>query len=481
MTIDIDSFLGQAADALSRMFAWFPLEALETFFGTAADYLWRDWMLVLLLGLGIYYTVMTNFVQFRYFPYVFGQFIEGLRKNKEGKSGKYSSNQTLFTAVASCVGSGNIVGVSTAILSGGPGVLFWMWVAAILGMSTKFAEITLGVRYHGRDDAGEINGGPMYYISKAFHASWIGALVAILLFIQNAGATLIQSNTISSIMHEALSIPPIVTGLALAVLMTCVISGGLKRLVHTAETVVPVMAVLYILGGLVVILLNITALPGVIVAIFKGAFTLKAGAGAAAGLTIKHALRYGVARGLYSNEAGEGSAAVLHATAQVDHPARQGMYGLVEVFIDTILLCSTTGFTVLITGMNETHTTASTLAAAAFGSTISGLQFVIYLCLLLFCGTSIMSQWYFGHVSLKYLKHPHGASIYRMLFPFLILLGSLSSIELVWSIQDCALGLLIIPNVIALVILGPEVRGLLQEFTDPANKYIEEKSDTWGL
>lgn len=452
------------------------MEAIEIFFKTVADFLWKDWMLVLLLGVGIYYTAMTDFVQFRYFPYVFRQFVSGLKKKQgeEGK-GKFSSNQTLFTAVASCVGSGNIVGVSTAILAGGPGALLWMWVAAILGMSTKFAEITLGVRYHGRDEAGEINGGPMYYISRAFHAPWMGALVAVLLFIQNAGATLIQSNTISGVMQEALSIPPLVTGALLAVLMSCVISGGLKRLVHTAEKIVPLMAVLYILGGLVVILLNLPSLPGVIVSIFRGAFTLKAGAGAAAGLTMKHALRYGVARGLYSNEAGEGSAAVLHAAAKVDHPVRQGMYGLMEVFIDTILLCSTTGFTVLITGMNETHTTASTLAAAAFGSTISGLQFVIYLCLLLFCGTSIMSQWYFGHVSLKYLKHPKGATVYRIVFPFLILLGSLSTIEMVWSIQDCALGMLIIPNVIALVILGPEVRKLLKEFTNPQNGYLEEE------
>lgn len=452
------------------------MEAIEIFFKTVADFLWKDWMLVLLLGLGIYYTAMTDFVQFRYFPYVFRQFVSGLKKKQgeEGK-GKFSSNQTLFTAVASCVGSGNIVGVSTAILAGGPGALLWMWVAAILGMSTKFAEITLGVRYHGRDEAGEINGGPMYYISRAFHAPWMGALVAVLLFIQNAGATLIQSNTISGVMQEALSIPPLVTGALLAVLMSCVISGGLKRLVHTAEKIVPLMAVLYILGGLVVILLNLPSLPGVIVSIFRGAFTLKAGAGAAAGLTMKHALRYGVARGLYSNEAGEGSAAVLHAAAKVDHPVRQGMYGLMEVFIDTILLCSTTGFTVLITGMNETHTTASTLAAAAFGSTISGLQFVIYLCLLLFCGTSIMSQWYFGHVSLKYLKHPKGATVYRIVFPFLILLGSLNTIEMVWSIQDCALGMLIIPNVIALVILGPEVRKLLKEFTNPQNGYLEEE------
>ena len=453
------------------------MNTIEAFFKTAADFLWKDWMLVMLLGLGVYYTFMTGFIQIRFFPRVLKSFIKGLKKqnNTKTENGRFSSNQALFTAIASCVGSGNIVGVSTAILAGGPGALFWMWFAALLGMATKFAEITLGVRYHGRAENGEITGGPMYYISHGFRMQWVGVLVAILLFIQNAGATLIQSNTISSVVQEAFSLPPVATGLILAVLMSCVISGGFKRLVHTAEKIVPVMAVLYIFGGLLVILLNINALPGVVVSIFKGAFSVKAGVGAAAGLTIKQAMRYGVARGLYSNEAGEGSAAVLHASAQVDHPVRQGMYGIMEVFIDTILLCSTTGFTVLITGVNQTHTTASTLAAAAFGSTISGLQFVIYISLILFAGTSIMSQWYFGHVSLTYLKKPKGAVIYRFIFPILIMIGSLSTIDMVWSIQDCALGLLIIPNVIALVILGPEVRKLLKEFTDPKNEYLKEE------
>ena len=453
------------------------MNTIEAFFKTAADFLWKDWMLVMFLGLGIYYTFMTGFVQIRFFPRVLKSFVRGLKSKNEAntESGKYSSNQALFTAIASCVGSGNIVGVSTAILAGGPGALFWMWFAALLGMATKFAEITLGVRYHGTTENGEITGGPMYYIAHGFKMQWVGILVAVLLFIQNAGATLIQSNTISSVVQEAFSLPPVATGLILAVLMSCVISGGFKRLVHTAEKIVPVMAVLYIFGGLLVILLNINALPGVVASIFKGAFSVKAGVGAAAGLTMKQAMRYGVARGLYSNEAGEGSAAVLHASAQVDHPVRQGMYGIMEVFIDTILLCSTTGFTVLVTGVNQTHTTASTLAAAAFGSTISGLQFVIYISLILFAGTSIMSQWYFGHVSLTYLKKPKGAVIYRFIFPILIMIGSLSTIDMVWSIQDCALGLLIIPNVIALVILGPEVRKLLKEFTDPKNEYLKEE------
>lgn len=390
------------------------MSIIEYIFQTAADFLWKDWMLVMLLGLGIFYTFVTGFVQFCFFPYTVRYFLKEIRTRKNTgtdpeSSGRCSSYQALCTAVASCVGSGNIVGVSTAILAGGPGALFWMWSAALLGMATKCAEITLGVRYHGQDEKGNITGGPMYYISRAFHTQWTGSLVAVLLFIQNAGATLIQSNTIS----------------------------------------------------------------GVVVSIFKGAFSLQAGAGAAAGLTIREAMRYGVARGLYSNEAGEGSGAVIHASAQVDHPVRQGMFGIMEVFIDTILLCSTTGFTVLVTGVTQTHTTASTLAAAAFGSVFPGMQYVIYISLLLFSGTSIMSQWYFGHVSLTYLKKPRGASVYRILFPFLIITGSLSTINMVWSIQDCALGLLILPNVAALILLAPEVRKLVKEFTDPKNNYIK--------
>ncbi len=449
------------------------MTAAEHFFQSLADFFWNDWMLVMLLGLGAYYTVITGFVQIRFLPFIFKSFIREItgRSGSRVESGRYSSCQVLCAAVASCVGSGNIVGVSTAILAGGPGALFWMWFAALLGMATKFAEITLGVRYHGCDEHGEIIGGPMYYISHGLKIKKIGAIVAVLLFIQNAGATLIQSNTISGVMKEAFSLSPPVTGVILAVLMFCVISGGFKRLVHTSEKIVPFMAALYILGGLTVITANIASFPGVLASVFKSAFTIKAGAGAAAGITMKQAMRYGVARGLYSNEAGEGSAAVLHASAQVDHPVRQGLYGIIEVFTDTILLCSTTGFMILITGVNQTYTDASTLAAAAFGTVLPGFQFVIHFCLLLFAGTSVMSQWYFGHVSLNYLHCSKCAAIYRVLFPFLIILGSLSTGSIVWAIQDCALGLLILPNVIALFILGPEVRKLTKEFTELKNRH----------
>ena len=427
-------------------------------FERAADFLWGDWLLFALLGLGIFYTIVTGGIQFRCIPLIARGVFKGGRKTTENDEGKNcSSYQALCAAIASCVGSGNIVGVSTAILSGGPGALFWMWFAAVFGMATKFGEITMGVRYHGKDAQGNIAGGPMYYIAKGLNWKGIGALVAILLFIQNCGATLIQSNTIAQVSGEAFRAPVLLTAVIVAVIMSLIISGGFKRLVQVAQNVSPIMAGIYIVAGLIVLAANAGQIPDMFAAVFEGAFSLKAGTGALAGITIKEAMRFGVARGLYSNEAGEGTAAVLHSSAQVDHPARQGFYGIVEVFVDTILICSTTGFTVLVTGVNQVF---------------PGMQYVTYISLLLFAGTSIMSQWYFGHISLTFLNKPKWASVYRVIFPFLIILGSLSTINLVWSVQDVALGLLIIPNIVALIFLAPEVRKMTKEFLDPKNGYI---------
>lgn len=456
------------------------MDKAEYLFETLANLLWGDWLLVALLGLGIFYTVITGGIQFKFVRLLrkgFFQFSRGKQKIKDER--KCSSYQALCAAVASCVGSGNIVGVSTAILSGGPGALFWMWVAAFFGMATKFGEIVMGIKYHGNDEKGDIAGGPMYYIEYGMGWKWAAVFVAVMLFVQNAGGTLIQSNTISNVVNEAFEAPFILTGVVMAVVMSLIIRGGFKRLVKVAQRVVPVMAGLYVVGGLVVLLLNAGQIPAMLASVVKGAFSLRAGAGALAGITMKEAMRFGVTRGLYSNEAGEGSAAVLHSSAEVDHPVRQGLYGVIEVFIDTILISSTTGFTVLITGANEFHQNASTLAAAAFKHVIPGMQYVIYISLILFASTSLMSQWYFGHVSLTYLKKPGLAVAYRFLFPVIIILGSLGSIDMVWYIQDCALGLLILPNIAALFLLGPQVRKAVKEFMNPENGYLNtEKENT---
>lgn len=451
------------------------MNILEGFFSRLSDLLWGNWLLILLIGLGVFYTIITNGVQITKIPFIFKSIIFKSRKESKDNGNSISSFQALWASLASCVGSGNIVGVSTAILAGGPGALFWMWFAAFFGMATKFGEIVLGIYYREKDENGMYISGPMYYIEKGLKKPWLGSLVAILLFIQNAGGTLIQANTVSSVMKETFMIPKVITGIILAILMFCVISGGLKRLVKVSETVVPIMATIYVVGGLFVILSYWSMIPDMIKSIFSSAFTLKAGLGGVYGITIKEAMRYGVARGLYSNEAGEGSAAVIHSTADVDHPVRQGLYGIIQVFVDTMIICSTTGFVVLISGVNQTHTaSAATLAASAFGTVIPQLGYVVSISLILFASTSLMSQWYFGHVSLKYLKLKKSTYIYKIIFPMLIIYGSLVTVNLVWSIQDCALGLLIIPNVIAMIILSPKVRKLTKEFFDPKNGFIEK-------
>lgn len=441
------------------------MKVVEGLFETLADLLWGNWMLVMLLGLGVFYTLLTGGIQFRALLKLSGIF--GKKDNEpdtDVESKGISSMQALCTAIASCVGSGNIVGVATAMIAGGPGALFWMWIAAFFGMATKYGEIVLGICYREKEEDGMYVGGPMYYIAHALHAPWMGTVAALLLFIQNAGATLIQSNTIASVAQEVYQVPQLLTGLVVAAVMSVIIVGGLKRLAFVAQRIVPVMAGLYILGGLVVVLSNLDGLLPVLRLVVQSAFSRQAGLGAVSGITVKEAMRYGVARGLYSNEAGEGTAAVIHSSAQVNHPARQGLYGVVEVFVDTLVICSTTGFAILSSGMDLESASAVTLAANAFGTVFPAFKYVVSVSLILFASTSIMSQWYFGHVSLTYMKRKRGDRIYRLIFPALILCGSLSSVGLVWSIQDCMLGLLILPNVAALIILSPQVRRLTKDF-----------------
>lgn len=443
------------------------MKMMEGIFSYMADLLWGNWMLVMLLGLGVFYTLLTGGIQLKALRHLAVELGRGHGTGRQadahGAEG-LSSLQVLCTAIASCVGSGNIVGVATALISGGPGALFWMWIAAFFGMATKYGEIVLGICYRETDENGMYIGGPMYYIAHAMKAPWMGTVAALLLFMQNAGATLIQSNTIASVAREVYGVSGLITGVVLSVLMVLIIRGGLKRLADVAQHIVPVMAGLYICGGTMVVLAHGGELIPMLQSVVRGAFSVKAGLGAATGITIKEAMRYGVARGLYSNEAGEGSAAVIHSSAQVDHPSRQGLYGVAEVFVDTMVICSTTGFSILSSGISLEGASAATLAANAFGTVFPAFRYVVSVSLILFASTSIMSQWYFGHVSLVYMKSGSGDMIYRFLFPFLILYGSMCPVGMVWAVQDCMLGLLIIPNVAALIILSPQVRRLTKEF-----------------
>lgn len=437
------------------------MQIIEIWLGQLADVIWGSWLLIVLVGVGVYYTFLTGFIQFRRIPAIISEVTQSKRKSL-GKS--ISSLEALYTAIASIVGSGNIVGVSTAILAGGPGALFWMWFAAIFGMATKFAEIVLGVHFRTQNAQGMNIGGPMYYISQGLKLPWLGILFALLLFIQNSGGTLIQTNTIVTLINKELSIDPWIIGIILAIIMSYIFLGGMKRLAKFATVIAPFMALLYISGGLIVILVNYRSIIPVFQSIFDGAFSFKAGLGGTLGYSIQRAMRFGVARGLYSNEAGEGSSAIIHSCADVDHPVKQGLYGIVDVFVDTIVICTITGLVVLTSGAYLTHDVPATLAATAFGTIFPEFKYLVTISLVLFAGTSLMSQWHFGNVSLSYIVGEKAASIYRIIFPLAIIFGSLSSNNLVWLIQDVALGILILPNLLALLLLSPLVKALLNDY-----------------
>lgn len=430
------------------------------------SWLWGNWLLFVLIGISILYTVITGGVQIRHFGYIIKKTLwEPIRSGRKDsqEKGSISSFQALCTAVASCVGSGNIVGVSTAVLAGGLGALFWMWVAAFVGMATKYGEIILGMLYREKNEDGQYVGGPMYYIRKGLKAPWLAAICAACMVVQIISGNFIQSNTISGVLQDNFGIPILVTGICLVIVIFIITVGGMKRLAHVAERMVPFMATIYVVGGLVIILANITKVPGVIADIFAGAFGLRAMAGGAAGSMII-AMQRGVARGLYSNEAGEGSAPVIHSAASVKHPAQQGITGVTEVFLDTFVLCTITGLVLGVTGVLELDVAGNVLAIYAFASVWAPLRYVVALSLLLFCLTTLMSQWYFGFVGLNYLFKRSVAEKFKYVFPCFCIVGALARIELVWTIQDIALGLLTIPNLIALVVLWPKVRAATKEF-----------------
>lgn len=453
------------------------MQSIEIFFSNLSNAIWSNWFIVVFLMIGLYFTVLTKFVQFRKLPYaLYESLIKPYKKNNTIKGeGTITPFQAMCTGLAGCVGNGNIVGVATAIIGGGPGAIFWMWIAGILGMATKYAEIIIGIVYREKDKNGNYVGGPIYYIAKGLKLPWMAKIFAILLVIQCTGGNLIQSNAVANVVVDMFKVPPILTGIILALLIGVIIIGGIKRLGKFAEVIVPIMALLYIVGGLIVIGFNIEKFPSVIKLIFTSAFTLRAGVSGAIGYSIREAMKFGVSRGLYSNEAGEGSAPVVHSTAITDHPARQALFGITEVFIDTIILCSLTAFVILSSGVLEMNISPATIVSVAFGKIHPLLRYLVGISMVLFAYSTIPTQWYFGTVGLSYVIGEKKAEVYKYIFLGVTVIGSISSLPLVWSIMDSILGILIIPNLIAIIYLSPIVLKYTNEFFNPENGYITKK------
>jgi AGCS family alanine or glycine:cation symporter len=431
-------------------------------------YVWGWPMIVLLLGTGLVLTVLTGAVQFRYLGFALGEVLGKLRQRSR-EPGSVSPFQAVATALASTVGVGNIAGVATAISIGGPGALFWLWVSGVLGMCTKFCEIVIALHYRERDESGTMRGGAMYVLKKGLGLPWLGAVFAGLVSLAAFGiGNMVQANSVAASMSATFGVSPITTGIVLAAITAAVILGGIRRIGEVTEILVPFMALLYLGGGLVILLRYATELPGAVALVVTSAFSGAAATGGFAGATVMMALRYGVARGLFSNEAGLGSAPIVHAAARTDHPVRQGLYGIFEVFVDTILVCTTTGLAIIATGVWSSGATGAALAGTAFSTGLPGTwgNIVVTTSLVLFAYSTLIGWSYYGETGVVYLLGGRAALPYRLLWLVFIFLGAVGSLNAVWDVADTLNGLMAVPNLVAVLGSIPLLLKLTREFFD---------------
>ena len=450
------------------------MEAVTEVVSKASDYLWNVILIILLCGTGIYFTIRLKFIQIRKFGEGFKLVFGNISlKGEKGKNGEMTTFQSLATAIAAQVGTGNLAGAATALIGGGPGAIFWMWVSAFFGMSTIYAEATLAQQYKVKKD-GEVTGGPGYYIRAAFKGTFVKALAAIfaILIVLALGFTgnMVQSNSIGAAFSEVFSarnieIPSIVFGLILAAVIGFIFLGGVNRLASVVEKIVPIMAGIYIVGSLVLILMNITALPGAIKMIFVGAFNPEAVVGAGAGIAVREAIRFGVARGLFSNEAGMGSTPHAHARAKVENPHKQGLAAMISVFIDTFIILNLTVFSILTTGVLDSGKEGTALTQAAFTKGFGNFgDIFVAVCLLFFAFSTILGWHFFGEVNVKYLFGEKAAKFYSILVIGFVIVGSTLKVQLVWSLSDFFNGLMVIPNAIALWALSGVVVKICKQY-----------------
>ena len=428
------------------------------------DVLTGSVLIIALVGIGLLFTFKLGFIQIRGFKDGWNRTFGGLfsKKGDAGKDGM-SSFQALATAIAAQVGTGNIAGAATAIAVGGPGAIFWMWISAFLGMSTIFAEAVMAQKFKQVSDDGTITGGPVYYIRGAFKGTFGKVLAAIfavlIIFALGFMGNAVQSNSIAASWNTAFGIPKIAMGIFIAVVSLFVFTGGMKRIAKVTELIVPIMAAFYIVGSLIVIFANVTAIPAAFHDIIVGAFKPAAVAGGAMGATLKLAVQKGVARGLFSNEAGMGSTPHAHAVAKVNHPVEQGFVAMIGVFIDTFVILNLTALVIITTGSRTSGFTGAQLSQYAF-STLYGKfgEIFIAICMLFFAFSTIIGWYFFGEANIRYLFGAKAVKIYSIIVCICVALGSLQEVDLVWNMADCFNSMMVIPNAIALVALSGLVK-----------------------
>ena len=427
-------------------------------------YVWGAPMIVLLVGTGIVLTVLTRGIQFRRLGTVF---IEVLGRHRSGGDGTVTPFQAVATALASTVGTGNIVGVATAVVLGGPGALLWLWVSGLFGMCTKFAEIVIALHYRERDASGIFRGGAMYVLRTGLGLPWLGGLFALLTAVAALGiGNMVQANSLADSLNASFGIAPQLAGLTLAAVTGLVIIGGVRRIGEVAQVLVPFMTAVYLAGGTAILLLHLSEIPAAIGLVVSSAFTGTAATGGFAGSTVALALRHGIARGLFSNEAGLGSAPMVHAAATTDHPVRQGLYGVFEVFVDTLLVCSVTGLALIVTGVWNSGADGAVLSGEAFRQGLLGEWggMIVTTSVVLFGFSTVIGWSYYGETAIVYLAGTRAAIPYRIAWLVFIYLGATGSLRLIWSIADTLNGLMAIPNLVGVLCSIPLLLRLQREF-----------------
>ena len=422
------------------------------------DIVWGPVMLTLLIGVGLFLTIKTGFLQIRKFGYMMKKTIFGLgaKDQRTKDQSGVSPFQAVATAMAGTIGTGSIAGLATAIVSGGPGAVFWMWVSALLGMVTKYSEIVLSLKFREKNQKGEWVGGPMYYIKNGLKMKWLAGIFAVLAMIACLGTgNATQSNSIAVALESTVGIKPWITGLVLTGIAVAVILGGMRRIASVNEKLVPFMAVFYVVASVVALIINAPRIPAAFALIFKEAFQFKAAAGGTAGYGIMLAMHYGFSRGVFSNEAGLGSAPIAHAASSTKDPVQQGLWGMFEVFFTTIIICTCSALVILTTGIWDTGTVSgAALSIASFNDILPGVGGVVITLATIFFALSTILGWsYYGEVCIGYLSGNSrtAVTVYRYVYILVVFVGAVGSLDLIWSISETMNGLMAIPNLIGIL------------------------------
>ena len=434
--------------------------------------LWGWPALILIAGTGIYLTIRLTFLPIRRLGFGFRQIVAPATG-----VGTIGAGAALATSLSATIGTGNIVGVATAIHSGGPGALVWMWLIALVGMATKYAEAVLAVHYREKDSLGQYVGGPMYYIRKGLGENWAWLALLFAVFGMVAGfgiGNTVQANSVAHGLNDSFGVPTWATGLTLAVLVGLVVLGGMKRIARVATFIVPFMALTYLLAGLFVLADHASALPAAIALCFNDAFTGTAAAGGFAGAAVKEAIRFGMARGIFSNEAGLGTAGIAQAAGQSKDAAQAGLIGMMGTFIDTLVVCTMTGLIIIVTGLWDSGDSGAALTSLAFDAALPGFgQYFLAVALAVFAFTTILGWAYFGEKCWEYLAGTKVQIPYRMLWTGFVLIGAVTQLDFVWLVADTLNAFMAFPNLVSLLLLSPVVVRV-------TNDYFERRRTVFG-